>query len=70
MIKTAGQQALDEFAKTVANEIKHLLETSMKTCIRCEHFDEKPELCRLAEKRPPARIIALGCEKFEEPIPF
>lgn len=44
-----------------------------KSCIYCEHFDEPNEACRKSNnQRPPARIIATGCEAFEnnDDIPF
>lgn len=70
MIKTATEIALDAFAKECARLIRTELERASKTCVRCEHFDEKFELCRLNNLRPPARIIAEGCECFTEEIPF
>lgn len=41
------------------------------TCVECLHFDDKKELCTVAHphRRPPAQIIAYGCELFEY-IPF
>lgn len=39
-------------------------------CITCINFDEPQELCNLAGKRPPARIIATGCEAWCDDIPF
>lgn len=43
---------------------------ALKSCINCEHFQERQELCLLVDKRPPARTIARGCEKHEYGIPF
>lgn len=40
-------------------------------CLTCEHFDEPSEGCGLAGgQRPPARVIAMGCEKYLEEPPF
>lgn len=49
-----------------ANE-KHLT-----TCIKCFHFNESAEICKLANARPPARIIAFGCDSYEkeDEIPY
>ncbi|QZA70470.1 hypothetical protein AH03_57 [Erwinia phage AH03] len=44
-----------------------------RNCIVCEHFDEATEVCnKYGNQRPPARIIASGCEGFEnnDDIPF
>lgn len=41
-------------------------------CISCKKFDEPSEICKKYNQRPPARIIALGCEFWEDndTIPF
>lgn len=43
-----------------------------QTCVRCDHFNQVNETCQLANppRRPPAMIIAYGCPKFEDEIPF
>ena len=43
-----------------------------QSCLNCEHFDElNGEICKLAKVRPPARVIAYGCERYEDiEIPF
>lgn len=38
----------------------------LQTCLNCTKFDEQKELCVAANARPPARVIAFGCESFEE----
>jgi hypothetical protein len=42
-----------------------------QSCINCEHFTED-EKCKLFNTRPPAKIIVLGCEKWQDKdgIPF
>ena len=41
------------------------------TCIACIHFDEPTEVCSLYQARPPARVIAKGCERFiDAEVPF
>lgn len=41
-------------------------------CITCRNFDQNNELCRLYNARPPARVIAYACEKYDDAdaIPF
>ena len=46
----------------------------LKSCITCDHFNEPNETCKISNNmRPPARIIAYGCPKYEsidDDIPF
>jgi hypothetical protein len=69
-ITTAKQTAVMHLAKELAKEMELVLMRYTRTCINCEHFELKTELCRLAAKRPTATIIATGCEQHEEAIPF
>jgi len=42
-----------------------------RTCVNCQRFDERLEICKLASKRPPARVIAFGCDSFDpDDVPF
>lgn len=40
------------------------------SCVACGHFEEGPDVCKLAGIRPPARVIVNGCAKFERFVPF
>lgn len=52
-------------------ELVEKLEPIYRSCINCEHFDEPNEKCKLYNQRPPARVIAYGCEEYEDiEIPF
>lgn len=44
----------------------------LRTCVTCDNFLEGQELCRLANARPPARVIAYGCNSYysKNEIPF
>lgn len=57
-------------AQDLALVIARDLERMTRTCLTCEHFNEKQEMCQLANTRPPARIIAFGCEMYADIIPF
>lgn len=41
-----------------------------RNCLTCRHFVEAMETCGEFNARPPARIIAYGCEKHSNEIPF
>lgn len=40
------------------------------SCINCQNFNEKMEICKLANQRPPARIIVFGCSEWDGGIPY
>ena len=45
----------------------------MKNCLTCTLFNERVEVCHLASVRPPARVIAYGCEAYKgegHPLPL
>lgn len=42
-----------------------------KTCVTCDHFNNKAETCNKAgDVRPPAQVIAYGCPMYDPGIPF
>lgn len=54
--------------------IEELIERARlhRSCVSCQYFNEGKELCTLdgVDLRPPARVIATGCEKYIELPPF
>ncbi len=45
--------------------------TMFRRCLNCRYFNEKEEVCTASNNmRPPARIIAYGCEMHSAEIPF
>lgn len=57
--------------KTLAKSLGVAVAQGRTTCVHCRHFDEATETCMMANARPPARIIAFGCEVFDpDGIPF
>lgn len=41
-----------------------------RTCVTCQHFTESTEVCGLYSARPPARVIASGCDQYTQVPPF
>lgn len=54
----------------IAGKLSGQLEKACRTCVLCQHFDDTKELCGLNFLRPPAMVIAFGCECFEQEVPF
>lgn len=59
-----------QLAEQIAIRLVEELRNGLQTCITCEHFDEPREICNLAAKRPPAKVIAYGCNAWKERTPF
>lgn len=62
-----GEQRAD-----LNQRIKDMIEAARlyHSCVSCQHFSEEKELCCLFNARPPARVIAFGCERWMEEPPF
>lgn len=60
----------EQFIAELGQAIAQRVESTLHTCLNCEHFSEKTELCGLYNARPPARVIANGCPSHEWAIPF
>lgn len=56
--------------RALAKEVGVSVTAGLETCMSCEHFVEATEICRLAQQRPPARVIAYGCPEYLPDIPF
>ncbi len=43
----------------------------IRSCINCDSWIRETEGCRIANGlRPPAAVIVIGCDAWEEEIPF
>lgn len=62
--------SIKEWSDIIANEVALLLDRKSRNCVVCDHFDQATQFCRLANQMPPPRVAVVGCEKFEEVIPF
>lgn len=64
--------AVTELTTKLAAMFQTHIDNATKTCLNCEHFFEKDELCRFngINQRPPARVIVTGCPAHQDEIPF
>lgn len=73
--ETPRLAAVKDIAEELAGVMRRHLDECTRCCPNCEHWVNGPEtapieVCALADARPPARIIAFGCEKYLDKIPF
>lgn len=63
-------EIIEALADVAKNAFVNELTKATRTCLNCDHFDETKELCNKFGQRPPARIIAFGCEHYVDRVPF
>lgn len=56
----------------LTEDFRIALDSATRTCVNCMHFDEIKEECSLVGTRPPAKVIASGCNVWEHDgtVPF
>ncbi len=62
-----------DVAERIAPSIANHFRNATRCCPNCENFEAGPmiEKCKLNGKRPPATVIAFGCECFvDNEVPF
>ena len=63
-----------EISEGVYKEVEKLIWDALKCCICCRYWSKhRLEHCDLYNSRPPAAVIAFGCDSFkdiEEECPF
>lgn len=64
------EATITAIANYLASRIADELRANMKTCLNCQHYDEPRNTCNKNARTPPPRIIAFGCNAFEERTPF
>jgi hypothetical protein len=62
-------EQLDELVMRVTQrigaKIPYALLSLCRNCPMCDNWNPDGELCKLANARPPATVIAFGCEAFK-----
>ena len=71
----ARLEQINAIAEELVLVMRRHLDECTRCCPNCQHWIDGPkaapiEVCELVEQRPPARIIAFGCEKYKDNIPF
>lgn len=61
---------LETIADYLKPAIVEALRTGTRSCLTCERFEEQNEVCNKYGGRPPARVIAFGCDGYEDKVPF
>lgn len=69
---------MKEFSREDVKRLTEKLhrEGLIHSCLTCVNFREKAdengvaEICTLYDVSPPARVIAYGCDSWEDNIPF
>lgn len=65
----------EDFARAFKQGLREFVELQSvhETCLTCNWFSEQGEICAKFSARPPARVIAYGCDNYEndaDEIPF
>jgi len=70
-IEDERMKELKSLTLGLAMEVQHVLRHRRKCCLTCVQFDQEREVCRLADQRPPVRVLVYGCASYEwDEIPF
>lgn len=58
--------------QSLFNRLLYYDEYPFKNCLNCTNFNLKTEICKLANQRPPAKVIVYGCPSHDDVgvIPF
>ena len=74
LLDTIRTRTIGEIASMIADQVRdtvqETIDLNVRNCVTCKQFDQAGETCKLAGIRPPAKIIAYGCEQWQEIDPF
>lgn len=63
------RSAINGFVETIFSDARSY---PFQTCLNCDHWDDKEEICKKFSARPPAHIIVFSCPDYDDmnDIPF
>lgn len=68
---TEREHAIKALSEELCKQLVFILDTNLRSCLNCTRFNEQTEVCILYDQRPPARIVAKACERWESlELPF
>lgn len=68
---TKRERAIKDLSEAFSEIIIKTLDSYLRTCLNCDRFNIENEVCNLYIQRPPAKIIAKACERWESiELPF
>lgn len=68
---TEREQAIKALSEELCKQLIFVLDTQLRSCLNCTRFELEREVCILYDQRPPAKIIAKACERWESiELPF
>jgi hypothetical protein len=59
------EEVANRIAESVGSKLSMTLLRITPTCVLCQNFNGDREICRLNGQRPPASVIAFGCEMYK-----
>lgn len=68
---TEREDSIKKLSEELCKQLIFILDTNLRSCLNCTRFNEEREVCILYDQRPPAKIIAKACERWESiELPF
>lgn len=64
------QEYVKQVSAEIMRDLERILNSKTRNCLNCVLFTEGTEQCERWHMRPPARVIAHGCDAHEDEIPF
>lgn len=68
-VKRLRMKEIDAMAGQIAKYMGEELRRIVPCCPNCLHWNNESETCTLYLAKPPAKVIAFGCVKFDD-MPF
>ena len=63
-------ETIKQLSGELCNELIKILDNNLRSCINCVNFNQEAEICGVFNARHPAKIIARGCESWNDVAPF